>query len=273
MDRPTGSDFLNRVEGTRRRRVEEMKARVPGYTLRERLGPARPDGRLERALRRPTPDAPLRLLCEVKRASPSKGVLRADVDPVAMAKLYAAGGATAVSLVTEPDHFGGDLAWIDAVRPAVELPILLKDFVVDGYQLLDAAVRGADGVLLLAAMLTDTHLQRLIQEAKLLGLDPLVEVHSEAELARATWAGATLVGINNRDLRTLALDPGNVERLLPAVRPLITTVAESGYADPAALARLRATHCDAVLIGEAFMTSPDPAATLARLRAAAEGRG
>jgi len=263
--------FLERIAADRRRRVEEMAARVPAHVLRDRLGSAPPAGRLERPLRRGDPGGPLKLLCEVKRASPSKGVLREDVDPVAMAKLYAGGGATAISLVTEPDHFRGDPAWIDRVRPEVALPLLLKDFVIDSYQLLDAAARGADGVLLLAALLSEIQLQRLVGEAKLLGLDALVEVHDETELNHALRAGATLVGINNRDLHTFEVDLGTSIRLLPHVPPLVTAVAESGLSRPEDLARLRGTRCDAVLMGEVFMTSADPAGTLRTLAAAARG--
>jgi indole-3-glycerol phosphate synthase len=198
-------------------------------------------------------------------------MIKADVDPVAMAKLYAAGGAAAISLVTEPDHFKGDLEWIDRVRPEVRTPLLLKDFVIDSYQLLDAAVRGADGVLLLAALLSEVQLQRLISEARLLGLDPLVEVHEVAELHHALRAGATLVGINNRNLHTFEVDLETSIRLLPQVPSMVTAVAESGLSRPEDLARLRATRCDAVLMGEVFMTSADPAATLASLAAAARG--
>jgi indole-3-glycerol phosphate synthase len=244
--------------------------------LRERLGPIRPLGRLERALRRGgaaagQPAPPLKLLCEFKRASPSRGLLNAAADPVAYARTYEAGGAAAISLVTEPDHFQGDLGWVEPVRAAVRVPILLKDFVIDPYQILDAAVRGADGVLLLASLLSEVRLQRLISEARLLGLDALVEVHDEHELRGAVMSGATLVGVNNRDLRTFAVDLETSLRLMPQVPAHVTAVAESGLSDPADLARLRATRCDAVLIGEAFMTSPDPAATLATLAAAAKG--
>jgi indole-3-glycerol phosphate synthase len=264
------NDVLTRIADDRRRRVEEARARAPAHALRARLASIEPAGRLERALRRGA-GAPLRLLCEVKRASPSRGVLRADVDPVALARLYEAGGAAAVSLVTEPDHFQGDPAWVDAVRPVVKLPLLAKDFVVDPYQILDAAARGADAVLLLAALLSETQLQRFIGEARLMGVDSLVEVHDADELSRALRAGATLVGINNRDLRTFEVRLETSLELLPLVPPLVTAVAESGLSRPEDLARLRGTRCDAVLIGEAFMTSPDPAATLTTLMAAARG--
>lgn len=264
-------DFLIRIVADRRRSVERMRQIVPGHELKARLAPTRPAGRLERPLRRGDASQPLKLVCEIKRASPSKGVLKADLDPVAFAKLYEAGGAAAISVVTEPDHFQGELEWVDAVRAAVKVPVLVKDFVVDSYQLLDAAARGADGVLLLAAALNATQTQRLITEARLMGLDALVEVHDEDQLARALWAGATIVGINNRNLQTFEVDLGTSTRLLPRVPRIVTAVAESGLSTPDDLARLRATRCDAVLIGEAFMTSADPAATLASLVAAARG--
>jgi indole-3-glycerol phosphate synthase len=268
-DRPV--DLLTRIVDDRRRSIEHLKRVTPRHVLRARLGAARPDGRLERALRRGAVTAPLRLLCEIKRASPSRGTLNDGVDPVAMAKVYEAGGAAALSIVTEPDHFRGDLAWVDAVRAVTALPILVKDFVVDPWQLTDAAVRGADGVLLIAALLSDVQLQILITEARLIGLDALVEVHEPPELIRALRAGATLVGINNRSLRTFEVDLERSFVLLPAIPPLVTSVAESGLSRPEHLARLRGTRCDAVLMGEVFMTSPDPAATLASLAAAARG--
>ena len=263
--------FLVRIADDRRRRVAEMKLLAPAHALRARLGSAEPAGRLERALRRGGPGGALRLLCEVKRASPSKGMLNETLDPVALARLYQAGGAAAVSLVTEPDHFQGELGWMNAVRPEVSLPLLLKDFIVDPYQLVDAATRGADGVLLLAALLSGTELQRLIGEARLLGLDPLVEVHTVEELHTSLRAGATLVGINHRNLHTFELDMGLSAKLLPLLPPGVTVVAESGLSTPADLARLRATRCDAVLMGEVFATSDDPAAKLAELAQAARG--
>lgn len=270
MSAPT---FLDRIADDRRKRVAEMKLAVPSHVLRARLDLGRAAGRLERALRRGGPQEPLKLVCEVKRASPSKGVLNEAADPVALARLYAGGGAAAISLVTESDHFRGDLEWVDRVRPEVSIPILLKDFVVDPYQLLDAAARGADGVLLLAALLSDTKLQRYIGEAKRLGLDPLVEVHTPEELAHALRGGATLVGINHRDLRTFELDMDLSERLLPLVPPMVAAVAESGISSREELQRLRGSRCDAVLVGEALMTSADPAAKLAELVAAARGAG
>lgn len=266
-----GAEFLARIADDRRRRVAEMKLAAPPHTLRAKLPPAPANGRLERSLRRGGAAGAIKLLCEVKRASPSKGMLNEHVDPVALAKLYAAGGAAAISLVTEPDHFKGDLAWMTAVRPEVSLPLLLKDFVIDSYQLLDAAVRGADGVLLLAALLSETEMQRLIGEAKLLGLDPLVEVHTVEELHQALRAGANIVGINHRNLHTFELDMSLSSKLLPMIPPMVTAVAESGISQPDEIRRLRETRCDAVLMGEVFATAADPAATLAALAAAARG--
>ena len=267
----SGTDLLTRILEDRRRRIAAMQLATPAHVLRKGLPPTRPAGRLERVLRRGSAREPLRLLCEIKRASPSRGVLRADLDPVEMATLYERGGATAISIVTEPDHFQGDLAWVNAVRESVRLPILLKDFIFDSYQILDAAARGADGILLIAALLSETQLQRLITEARLLGLDCLVEVHTEDELRVARRAGATLIGINNRDLRTFEVRLETALELLPAIPPMLTAVAESGLSSPEDLARLRATRCDAVLMGEVFMRSADPAATLAALAAAARG--
>jgi indole-3-glycerol phosphate synthase len=266
-----GADFLARVADDRTRRVRQLMIETPPHVLRSRLPEIHPAGRLERALRRRPASAPLQLLCEIKRASPSRGLLRDDLDPVAIATLSQRGGAAAISIVTEPDHFLGDLAWVNAVRAQVALPILLKDFIVDSWQILDAAVRGADGVLLIAALLSETVLQRRITEARLLGLDCLVEVHSLDELERSVRAGATLIGINHRDLRTLDVRLETSTELLPHVPPLSTAVAESGLSRPEHLAHLRGTRCDAVLMGEVFMTSADPAATLRELLAAARG--
>jgi indole-3-glycerol phosphate synthase len=211
------------------------------------------------------------MICEIKRRSPSKGVLREAVDPAALARTYDAGGAAAISVVTEPDHFGGELGWIDAVRAATSRPVLLKDFVVDEWQLADAAARGADAVLLIVAMHAEAGLGRFVNAARQLGLDALVEVHTAEELQVALRVGASIVGINNRNLHTFEVDLGTSLALLPKLPPQVTAVAESGLSSPDHLARLRATRCDAVLMGEVFMTSADPAATLQRLAEAARG--
>ena len=266
-----GAEFLARITDDRRRRVAAMKAAVPEAVLRERLPAPISAGRLATVLRRDGAADAIRLLCEVKRASPSKGMLNEHADPVQLASLYAAGGAAAVSLVTEPDHFKGDLTWMNRVRPAVTLPLLLKDFVIDSYQLLDAADRGADAVLLLAALLSRDTMERLIGEARALGLDALVEVHTSDEMQAALDAGATIIGINHRNLHTFELDMSLSERLLPLIPASHVAIAESGISHPDELRRLRSTRCDAVLMGEVFARATDPAATLAALAAAARG--
>jgi indole-3-glycerol phosphate synthase len=262
-------DVLARIAADRRRRIEEMKLVTPGHVLRSRLHPPAPAGRLERALRRGGAAGPIRLLCEIKRASPSRGLLRPNVDPPAIARMYEAGGAAAISVVTEPDHFQGDLAWLDRVRATVQIPVLLKDFVIDSYQLLDAAARGADAVLLIASLLSEVQMQRLIGEARLLGLDCLVEVHDAVELASSLRAGATLVGINNRDLRTFETSLETTLLLRPDVPADRVLVTESGIATREDVTRMRAAGVDAFLVGETFMRASDPGAELARLFAGA----
>lgn len=269
--RDAAPDFLSRIVSDRQRRIAEMAQGTSAEALEARIPKGRAHGRLAAALRRGAEAAPLRLLCEVKRASPSRGMLDPSVDPVELARLYEAGGASAVSLVTEPDHFLGDPGWMDAVRPHVALPLLLKDFVVGRYQLLDAAARGADAVLLLAAVLTAAEMRALIDEARTLGLDALVEIHEPSELDEALGAGAEIIGINNRSLRTFEVDLGTSLALLPRLPGSVVAVAESGLSRPEDLHRLRATRCDAVLMGEVFMTSRDRAGTLAGLAAAARG--
>lgn len=271
MSDAKGVDFLARIAHDRRDRIEAVKLVRPEAMLRRTLGAHRVTGRLERALRRHSAQAPLNLLCEVKRASPSKGVLNSHVDPIATAQMYERGGAAAVSLVTEPDHFQGDPEWMDQVRPTVALPLLLKDFVIDRYQLLDAAARGADAVLLLAALLDQAQMAELIDEARTLALDCLVEVHEADELESALAAGARIVGINNRSLHTFIVDLQTSITLLPRIPADRIAVAESGLSRPEDLLRLRETRCDAVLMGEVFMTSAEPTRTLAQLVAAARG--
>ena len=265
------SDSLLRAADASRRRVAAQKLETPGYRLRRRLGVVRPAGRLEHALRRGAAASPLRLLCGILRASPAAGVLRSDVDPAALARLFEAGGAAGISVATDPERWQGDLAWVDAARGASVLPILLDDVVVDEYQLLDAAVRGADGVLLVAALSSDVELQVLASGARLLGLDPLVEVHDADELRRALRAGATILGLGSREPDAADTGLAAALALIPLVPELVAAVAWSGRLRPGDLAGLRATRCDAVLAGETLLASPDPAAALATLVTAARG--
>ena len=207
----------------------------------------------------------INVIAECKRRSPSRGVLRPEYDPVAIAGSYESAGAAAISVLTEPTFFDGALEHLAAVRAAVQIPLLRKDFVVSEYQLLEARAAGADAVLLIVAALSQHELERLSMAARNLGLDTLVEVHDEVELARAIDAGADVIGVNNRNLRTLTVDVEASERLIGRMPSGVIGVSESGLKTSADLKRLKALGYRAFLIGERFMTAPDPGAQLAGL--------
>jgi indole-3-glycerol phosphate synthase len=209
-----------------------------------------------------------RVIAEVKRRSPSKGEIRADFDPVACAVAYAEGGAAAISVLTDETFFGGHLDFLAAVRAAVATPLLRKDFLIDAYQVDEARVAGADAVLLIAAALAPDALAALAARAEGLGLAALVEVHDEAELEVALAAGARIVGINNRDLRTFETDLGVTERLAPRIPEGVVVVAESGIFTCADMARLARSGAHAFLVGESLMREADVAGALRRLRRA-----
>jgi indole-3-glycerol phosphate synthase len=221
----------------------------------ERLAAAAPPALdAEAALRRPG----LSLIAEVKRSSPSKGALAEIADPAALAADYEAGGATAVSVLTERRRFRGSLDDLDAVRKAVRIPVLRKDFIVEDYQVHEARAHGADLVLLIVAALPQADLVRLQALVRDLGMTALVEVHDEQEAARALEAGATVVGVNARNLKTLDVDPGTFSRLAPLLGHDVVKVAESGVAGPGDAARYAAEGADAVLVGEALVTGGEP---------------
>jgi indole-3-glycerol phosphate synthase len=205
------------------------------------------------------------VIAECKRRSPSRGVLAPQYDPVSIARQYEAGGAAAISVLTEPTFFDGALDHLTAVRKAVDLPVLRKDFVVDEYQLLEARAAGADAVLLIVAALEQPDLVRLQSRAWELGLAALVEVHDDEELSRAIDGGARLVGVNNRNLRTLAVDVGASDRLAAKMPAGVIGVSESGLQTRGDLERLAAAGYRAFLIGERFMTDPDPARAITEL--------
>ncbi|MEM7413591.1 MAG: indole-3-glycerol phosphate synthase TrpC [Myxococcota bacterium] len=210
----------------------------------------------------PTP----RVIAEVKRRSPSKGEIRPDFDPAACARAYAEGGAAAISVLTDEPYFGGHLDYLAQVRAEAPCPLLRKDFTIDAYQIDEARVAGADAVLLIVAALTPAELVALQKRAHALGLAALVEVHDEAELDVALEAGATIVGINNRDLRTFVTDLAVTERLAPKVPSDVVLVAESGIASVADRDRLAAAGAHAFLVGESLMRQDDVAEALRRLR-------
>lgn len=213
------------------------------------------------ALRRDRPA----IIAEVKKASPSRGLIRADFDPVTIATAYAAGGATAVSVLTEPRFFQGALEHLSAVRKALLLPLLRKDFVIDAYQITEARAWGADAVLLIVAILDDSLLRELLAAAAEVDLDVLVEAHTAAEVERAVAARATLIGINNRDLRTFVTTLETAEELGRLVPESALRIAESGIEKREHITRLAAAGFHAFLIGESLMRAADPAARLREL--------
>jgi indole-3-glycerol phosphate synthase len=200
----------------------------------------------------------VKVVAEVKRASPSAGAIATALDAVAQARRYASAGAAAISVLTDGPGFGGSLEDLAAVRAAVTTPLLRKDFVVDRYQLLEARLHGADAALLIAAALRDDALRTLLEACDALGLAALVEVHDAAEVERALGAGARLVGVNNRDLRTFAIDLATSERLLPLLPDRVKGVAESGVRTVADARRLRAGGAANLLVGEALVRASDP---------------
>jgi indole-3-glycerol phosphate synthase len=206
----------------------------------------------------------LQAIAEIKRSSPSAGVLRASAEPAAIGKLYETAGAAALSVLTEPHFFNGELADLQAARAAVSLPVLRKDFTIDGWQLAEARAAGADAALLIVGALGE-ETRSLLEIGRAYGLDMLVEVHDEAELDLALASGADLIGINNRDLTRFTIDLGTTERLRPLIPPGIGVVAESGMEKRADVARMADLPVDAVLIGAALMRAEDPGAMLAAL--------
>jgi indole-3-glycerol phosphate synthase len=208
----------------------------------------------------------INIIGECKRRSPSRGVIRADYDPVAIARSYEAAGAAAISVLTEPTFFDGAIEHLIAVRAAVDAPLLRKDFIVSEYQLLEARAAGADAVLLIVAALNQHELHRLFSAARDVGLDALVEVHDATELARAIDVGANVIGVNNRNLRTLTVDVEASERLIAKMPPDVVAVSESGLKSASDVTRLKQLGYRAFLIGERFMAAPDPGQLLADLR-------
>jgi indole-3-glycerol phosphate synthase len=254
-------DLLRTIVAATCRVVETRREREPLAVLARRAEQASPQGpAFEAALRA---GGRLNVIAECKRRSPSKGVLMRDYDPVRLALAYERGGAAALSILTEPTFFDGALEHLAAVRRAVKLPLLRKDFIVDEYQLHEARANGADAVLLIVAALEQPVLAQLHGAARALGLAALVEVHDAAEVLRALDAGALVIGVNNRNLRTLAVDVEVSHRLAPLIPASATAVSESGLSTREDLERLRGDGYRAFLIGERFMLDADPARALA----------
>lgn len=264
------ADLLATIVAATRRIVEVREAQEPRTDLEKRASAvaARP-GRFQAALAQVDR---VNVVAECKRRSPSRGVLRASYDPAAIAKGYADAGAAAISVLTEPTFFDGSLEHLQRVREAVDIPVLRKDFIVSEYQLLESRAVGAAAVLLIVAALRPVELKVLHDHAQRLGLDVLVEVHDAMELDIALDVGARIVGVNNRNLRTLAVDPATSETLIETIPSTLVRVSESGLKNSSDVKRLRQLGYDAFLIGERFMTQPDPAAELRAFLAGSRGR-
>ena len=257
------ADILDRIVGTKRREITAARAALPDRELERRAADMPPARDFTAAVGR---RGEINVIAEVKKASPSAGVIRADFDPVAIATTYERHGAAAISVLTDVEYFQGSLAYLTAVRAAVGVPVLRKDFVLDRYQLLDARCAGADAALLIAECLPGDELATLQRQATELGLHTLVELHDAHELPRVLACGAKVIGINNRDLRAFTTRLEQTLDLLPHIPPDRVVVSESGIRTHADLVRLGAAGARAVLVGESLMRSPDIGAALDELR-------
>ena len=257
------ADLLETIVAAARRSAEARERSLPMDQLRARIVRAPRGDAFRDALRaRSAASRSLRIIAECKRRSPSKGILRQDYDPAAHAAAYARAGAAAVSVLTEPTFFDGSLDHLDRVRAAVDVPILRKDFLVTEYQLIEAAAHGADAVLLIAGALDDEQLRTLSRQASALGLAALVEVHDLIELERAANAGAAIIGVNSRNLRTLSVDLAVLEHVIAAMPAGAIAVAESGIRTNEDIRRLSTLGYHAFLVGERLISEPDPGAAL-----------
>ncbi|MDB5309981.1 MAG: indole-3-glycerol phosphate synthase TrpC [Gemmataceae bacterium] len=257
------STILDRIVETKWREIETARRAVTEDDLARRITSLPPTRDFTTAVGRP---GEIRIIAEVKKASPSAGVIRPDFDPVAIATTYERHGAAAISVLTDVEYFQGSLEYLSAIRRAVGCPVLRKDFILDRYQLLEARVAGADAALLIAECLPGDRLAALQREATAIGLHTLVELHGAEDLARVIDCGARVIGINNRDLRTFFTRLEHTLELLPKIPADRVVVSESGIRTPADLKRLRAAGARAVLVGESLMRAADIGAALDQLR-------
>jgi indole-3-glycerol phosphate synthase len=261
---------LEQIVTATRKRVEERKSAADRGALEARAAAHRPRG--FRAALQERARSGVAIIAEIKKASPSKGLIRAEFDPRAIALEYAGAGAAALSILTEPQFFLGSLENLRAASEAVPLPCLCKDFIIDEFQLLEARAYGADAVLLLGSVLGQEELAALFADARGLGLDALCEVHDAVQLAAALAAGCDLIGVNSRDLHNFHVDLETALRLAPAIPAGVVKVAESGIHTPADLQRLRQAGYSAFLIGESLMRAPSPGQALHELLTSANSR-
>lgn len=259
------NDTLRAILAATRERVADGKSRVDGKELKTRVAAAPPSRGFAAALIRARAEGRIGLIAEIKRASPSRGVIRSRFEPRAIARAYEVGGASCLSVLTEPHWFDGDLEHLREARAACALPVLRKDFIVDPWQLAEARAAGADCVLLILAALSDGEAAALEEEALELGLDVLVEAHDAEEVERALRLKTPLIGINNRDLRTLEVDPLRALYLGAIVPDNSLVIAESGIRTNADLRTYCASGISTFLVGESLMAQPDTAEATRRL--------
>lgn len=248
------STILDKIVATKRDEIARRRSERPESELRDLLVDAPQTRDFFAPL---AAGGPIKLIAEVKKASPSKGVIREDFDPVTIARAYEANGATCISVLTDAPYFQGSLDYLKEIRCVVDLPLLRKDFILDTYQLLEARLGGADAVLLIAECLDDCNLRKLHNEALELGLVPLVEFYEPENAVRVVEAGATLIGVNNRDLRTFDVDLQHTIRMRDRLPNDVVLVAESGIHGWKDAQRLESAGVDAMLVGEHLMASPD----------------
>ncbi len=254
--------ILDQIVAATRGRVEAFKATTDVRSIEKRLLEVSPPRPFAQALKHPNR---LGLIAEIKKASPSKGVIAPDFDPARQAALYRDGGADCLSVLTEPQWFQGDITHLSTARAVSGKPVIRKDFIVDEIQIAEARLAGADCVLLIVSVLKDFELRQLKAAAKRLGMDALCEVHDETDARRALFNGCTFIGINNRDLQTFDVDLNTTERLRPLFPSTCTVVAESGVHTQSDARRLRAAGADALLVGESLMRAGDPKNVIAEL--------
>jgi len=254
--------MLDEIVLTKQQEVAQAKQRLPFEELKDRLASHVADRDFCAAIRVP---GKLSLIAELKRKSPSRGMLRERFDPVSLAQTLAQAGAAALSVLTDEYYFGGHLDFLRDAKQFTDVPVLRKDFIVDPYQIYEAAMFGADAALLIVRILTEDVLAQCLQAAEAVDVEPFVEVHSEADLRVALSVGSRLIGINHRDLRTFAMDPTLSEQLIPKIPAGKIIIAESGIQTPEDVTRMQRLGVHALLIGEALMTAPDPAAKIREL--------
>ena len=254
--------ILDQIVAATRARVEVFKQTSDVKSIEKRLSEVSAPRPFAAALQHPNR---LGLIAEIKKASPSKGVIAPDFDPARQAALYRDGGADCLSILTEPQWFEGDITHLSTARAVAGKPVIRKDFIVDEIQIAEARLAGADCVLLIVSVLKDWELRQLKAAAKRLGMDALCEVHDETDAKRALFNGCSFIGINNRDLQTFEVDLNTTERLRPLFPSTCTVVAESGVHTQADARRLRAAGADALLVGESLMRSGEPQRAIAEL--------